>query len=302
MVNFIRELEVNPQIASEEIEIHVRTMLKKLNRDGAVISVSGGLDSAVAATLTVRSLGVKRVHLLNMPERDSKPVHKKHAKLLADHLGAPLTIKNITPIVCASGAYRLLPLGYIPSQWIRKKIVDFGKTKYLDGNQDNILANRLHPEPGTWVAKGNAYAVAKHRLRVVMVYQFAELNNFMVVGAANRTEWLTGTFSKWGIDHCADIMPLMHLFRSQLEQIADYIQVPAPIRNKRADPDVMPGIDDKGDMLGDFATVDQVLYALENNQQRDHLIQEYGHELVTRCFELFELSRHMRESPYHLLA
>jgi NAD+ synthase len=63
----------------------------------------------------------------------------------------------------------------------------------------------------------------------------------MVVGAANRTEWLTGTFSKWGIDHCADIMPLLHLYRSQLEKIAEYIHVPEPIRKKAADPDVMPG-------------------------------------------------------------
>ena len=235
-----------------------------------------------------------------MPERDSKPVHKQHAKLLANHLGVSLTTKNITPILRASGSYRLLPFGYIPGHWVRTKLVEFGKSRYLDGSQDRLLANRLHPEPNTWVAKGNAYAVTKHRIRAVMVYQYAELNNLLVVGAANRTEWLTGTFSKWGIDHCADIMPLLHLFRSQLEKIAKYIHIPEPIQNKSADPDVMPGIDDKGDMLGDFAVVDQVLFALENNQDRNDLEHEYGHDLVNRILELYELSRHMRESPYHL--
>ena len=137
-------------------------------------------------------------------------------------------------------------------------------------------------------------------MRMVMVYQYAEIHNLMVIGAANRTEWLTGTFSKWGVDHCADIMPLLHLYRSQLERIAEYIQVPAPIRSKSADPDVMPSIDDKGALLGDFSVVDQVLMGLENNFDRDKLILEYGQELVSRIIELNELSNHMRESPYYI--
>ena len=110
-------------------------------------------------------------------------------------------------------------------------------------NENHLLADRLHPEPNSWLAKGNAYAVAKHRMRMVMIYQYAEIHGLMVVGAANRTEWLTGTFSKWGIDHCADIMPLLHLYRSQLEVVAKHIHVPESIRTKAADPDVMPGIE-----------------------------------------------------------
>jgi NAD+ synthase len=137
-------------------------------------------------------------------------------------------------------------------------------------------------------------------MRMVMVYQYAEIHNLMVVGAANRTEWLTGTFSKWGVDHCADIMPLLHLYRSQLEVIAEHLNVPEPIRDKAADPDVMPGIDDKGDLLGDFGAVDQVLIGLENDFDREKLILEFGQELVSRIVELNELSKHMRESPYHI--
>jgi NAD+ synthase len=71
--------------------------MENLHRDGAVVSVSGGLDSAVAATLAVRSLGTEKVHLLNLPERDSKPIHKEHARLLANHLESPLIIRFITP-------------------------------------------------------------------------------------------------------------------------------------------------------------------------------------------------------------
>ena len=294
------KLNFTPSSVCEQIEEYIRATIRKLNRDGAVVSVSGGLDSAVAATLTVRSLGIEKVHLLNLPERDSKPIHKEHAKLLVNHLGAPLIIQSITPILRASGSYRLLPIGYIPSRWIRTKLVGYGKSRFLTGGEDRLLADRLQPEPNSWFAKGNAYAIAKHRTRMLMVYQYAEIHNLMVVGAANRTEWLTGTFSKWGIDHCADIMPLLHLFRSQLEELAEFIHVPKLIRDKAADPDVMPGIDDKEGLLGDFEVVDQILFGLENNFNRDELIREFGQELVSKISDLNELSSHMRESPYHI--
>ena len=120
----------------------------------------------------------------------------------------------------------------------------------------------------------------------------------MVVGAANRTEWMTGTFSKWGVDHCADIMPIIHIYRSQLEQLAKYLQIPNYIRYKDADPDVIPGVNDKGALLGTFPVVDQILYCIENHADLEEMHRIHGEERVDRLLQLVDLSRHMRESPY----
>jgi len=293
-------LQIEPGDVCRETEELIHHTLGMLHRDGAVIPLSGGLDSAVAATLTVRSLGTDRVHLLNMPERDSKPIHQKHANQLAQHLGVQLTTKRISSILRAAGSYRLLPLRFVPSRILRKKLVEFVKSKFLIHRANSLLADRLHPKANSWLAKGNAYAIAKHRLRMVIAYQYAEVRNLMVVGAANRTEWLTGTFSKWGIDHCADVMPVMHLFRSQLEEIAKFLKLPAYIRHKAADMDVMPGVNDKEALLGGFSTVDQILYGIENQIDLDELRQKCGEDKVDRLLKLFDLSVHMRESPYHL--
>jgi NAD+ synthase len=241
------------------------------------------------------------VHLLNMPERDSKRIHHNHAKQLAKHLGVPLVVKYISPILRVTGTYRMLPLRFIPGRYLRSALVNFAKS-HLDIDRDNLLAHRLDPGARTWVAKGGAYAVTKHRIRMVMVYRYAEVNNLMVVGAANRSEWLTGTFSKWGVDHCADVMPLLHVYRSQLEQLAEYLGVPEVIRNKAADPDVMPGVNDKGALLGDFNTADQILCAIEQGVDQDELRKIYGDNNVNQILTLWKLSRHMRESPYHLPA
>ncbi len=284
-----------------DIEDLILKTMNSLNRDGAVVGLSGGLDSAVTATLTVRSLGKDKVHLLNLPERDSKPIHKIHAKLLAKHLDIKLITKSITPFLRALKTYKLLPLRFIPSRKLRSLAVKFGETKLISKKGKNILVSRLQPKANSLIAKGNAYAVTKHRMRMLAVYQYAEVRNLMVVGAANRTEWLSGTFSKWGVDHCADVMPLLHIYRSQLEELAEFIEIPDIIRNKLADPDVMPGINNKGELLGDFPVVDQILYAIENENDLTELINSYGKENVERILTLWEFSKHMRKSPYNLL-
>jgi NAD+ synthase len=300
-MNQIRKgLQIDPSAACREIEALIRKTMENLNRDGAVVGVSGGLDSATAVTLTVRALGAGNVHLLNLPERDSKPIHKQHAKRLAQHLGIRLRVKSLTPSLRASGSYRLLPLGFIPIRKLRARLVEYGKSRWLTKGEDSLLVNRLQPGANTLVSRGVAYAISKHRLRMVLLYQYADIHNLLVVGAANRTEWLTGTFSKWGVDHCADVMPLIHIYRSQLERIAEYIQVPDFIRSKAADPDIMPGINDKGKLLGSFSTADQILYGIELNQSKESLCQAYGKGNVEHIFRLWELSKHMRESPYQL--
>lgn len=301
MIEISQCLQIDPQSVCQEVEDLIRTAVKDLRRDGAVVAVSGGLDSAVTATLTVRSLGAERVHLLNLPERDSNPVHQDHARRLTQHLGTPLIVEPITPILRAAHTYRLLPLGLVPGRRVRAMIAQRARADVLASSDETLLVNRFQPEAGSWLAKGTAYATTKHRTRMVVLYQYAGVRNLMVVGAANRTEWLTGTFSQWGVDHCADVMPVVHLYRSQVEQIAEYLQIPEVIRLKPSDPDVMPGIDNKDELLGGAAIADQILCGIEMNLDRDELCRAYGMEKVEHVLTLWELSRHMRETPYTLM-
>jgi NAD+ synthase len=283
------------------IEDFIRQQLEAYQRKGIAIGLSGGLDSAVTAALAVRAVGAEKVTLVNLPERDSSPVHQRHARIFAKHLGAPLEVIPITPTLRAAGTYRLLPLRFVPGRELRGKLVSWAKTRFLRRNEDSLLADRLRPPENEFVARGNAYAIAKHRMRMVRLYQFAETHHLMVAGAANRTEWLTGTFSKWGIDHCADVMPIVHLYRSQVENMGAALALPDYLLNKPADPDVIPGVNDKAALLGDFETVDRILAGLELGLSPQALSTVYPEETVSRLVELLALSRHMRESPYSLL-
>ena len=296
----IPELKLDLAKSVQEIEELIREKTLEMKRNGAIVPLSGGLDSSTVAVLTVRSLGAERVTLLYMPERDSSSLHKKHAQLLAKSLGCDLLKKSLTMTLWMFGTYGLLPISLIPTRKLRAKVVAYGRRNYI-GKDKNYLLKRMRPKPNTTTSKANAYGMSKHRIRMAKIYQYAEVHNLMVVGAANRTEWLTGSFSKWGVDHCADVMPVLHLYRTQLEQVAAYLDVPAVIREKPADPDMIPSVDDKGASLGGFKLADQILVKLENGESVETLVERYEKRVVEDLHTLWNLSKHMRESPYSLL-
>ena len=112
---------------------------------------------------------------------------------------------------------------------------------------------------------------------------------------------MTGTYSKWGVDHCADVMPIMHLYRSQVEALAAHLGLPEFIRTKPADPDVMPGVNNKGKLLGDFTSADLILQRIERGAAPQDIYPLHPQTHVDQIFLLYKLSEHMRISPISLL-
>ena len=206
--------------AAQEAAAWIEATRIRLKRDGVILGLSGGLDSAVVAYLCAETLEKRKIHFVYLPDIDSRKVHGKDAALIARELGVPLQVRKISPIIRSSGTYSLLPLRWVPGRKMKGWLVGLGRG--VDGlKEDDILSIRLAPKPGSWVSKGNAYILAKHRARMLVLYQEANLHNWLVVGAANKTEWLTGTFAQWGCDQCADVMPILHLYRSQVEVLAE---------------------------------------------------------------------------------
>jgi NAD+ synthase len=293
-------LQINPSKTLTEISEFIQLKFKQIDRRVAIIGLSGGLDSSIAASLTVRSLGADHTKLYYLPERDSKPIHSRHALLLAESLDIKLNKIKITPALRSLGVYSLLPLTYFPGRKFKAKAVDFGRRKFLEHSQGEFLSMRLNGSGGSWVSRGNAYASAKHRVRSVVLYREAERLNGMVIGAANRTEWMTGTFTQFGCDHNADVMPLLHLYRSQLEILADHLDIPREIRTKKADPDILPGLNDKGDLLGSFKVADEILWGLDNQIDLPVLEKHFGSDEVNYIQTLVNRSAHYRDTPYSL--
>ncbi len=296
-----KALKIDPQKTQQEISTFLQNRCQDLNRKGIILGLSGGLDSSLLAYLAVSSFGKEKVHALYLPDRDSKPLHKKHAQLVADSLQIPFIAQDITPSLETLGVYDSLPLKYIPGKRLQTWTVKLGRYLFSAKDKGDILHARLSTTGSEWIAKGDAYINSKHRIRMIALYHKAERQQLMVAGAANRTEWLTGTFTKWGCDHCADVMPFLHLYRSQIRALAEYMGLPEVILAKSADPDLIPGLDDKEELLGSFENVDLILYGLENGVDRNVLQDHLPNAEINKLERLMKESTHMRLSPYTLL-
>src|SRR5437899_11256017 len=100
-------LKVDAAVAVDQIVSAIRRLvLKDLRRKGAVLGLSGGIDSSVVAALSVRALGADRVLGLLMPERDSSEDSLILGRFVGDHLGIKTMVEDITPLLDGAGCYR----------------------------------------------------------------------------------------------------------------------------------------------------------------------------------------------------
>jgi len=208
--------------------------------------LSGGVDSAVVSVLCKRAVGAQKVLALIMPEKESQVESSKDALNLAEDLGIKTRLIDITPYLRDLGVYKLLPFDKLPfpgklkGKMVRKAYHFYEKIVGESPFSAGILGLRVK-KFGPSLKKANAYYRIKHRLRMVLLYLWGERENRLVVGGANKTEYMIGFFVKHGCDDAANVMPLLNLYKTQVLQLARYLKVPSSILNKPPSPVPGPG-------------------------------------------------------------
>lgn len=216
------------------------TVAVDFKRKGLVLGLSGGIDSTVCAALAVKALGPQRVFGIMMPERDSEDDSLALGELLAESLGVTSIIEDITPMLEGAGCYQrrdtaiqsVIP-EYQPD-WKSKLVLP----PLLQGARFSLSSVVVQSPAGerkqarltldayqTIVAATNF----KQRCRKMMEYYHADRLRYGVVGTPNRLEYDQGFFVKQG-DGAADIKPIAHLYKTQVYQLAEYLDVPEVIR------------------------------------------------------------------------
>lgn len=287
-----------PKIIVEIISGFIKESVTKFNRDGAIIGLSGGIDSALAAFLTVKAIGNENVSALFMPERDSSPFSERDARLISNKLNIDLKLVNLTDILNRIGIYRLEPPPrFIPRKIQEKYVLDKYK-RFQDENETTFLKDLKGGEGNHELMKGIAYHRIKHRLRMLMWYYYAELSNYLVIGCCNKTEKLTGYFVKYG-DSGSDIDIITSLYKTQVREMAEYIGVPQEIIDKSPSPDLMPGMTDEFALQMKYETLDIILYGLEHEITEAEIQKEADvtPKDMNYVKQLMGLSKHMRELP-----
>lgn len=285
---------------SREISTFLIEKLKLLNRKGTVLGLSGGLDSTVCAYLATEALGKDKVFALFMPDRDSNPQSEKDATNISKILGIEFKKINLTPILHKIGVYNLEPFPFLAPIIPRKIKEKYTINKYnkLSGSVESTFLRILKGEGDLELGKSVAYYSAKHRLRMILLYYWAEIKNYAVIGCCNRTEKLTGFFIKYG-DSASDIDLISHLYKTQVKELARFLGVPENIINKAPSPDLIPGITDEYALKVSYDTLDKILYRIEKGLENKDIANEVGVEVkdVQYIKKLINYSEHMRKSP-----
>jgi NAD+ synthase len=215
--------------------------VRGLGRRGAVVAVSGGIDSSVTAGLSVRGFGAKNVLLLRLPERDVGSGSSDLGLELAEALGAPSVEVPISSALEALGCYaqrdeairKVFP-DYEPD-W-KHKLVRSEPTGGIivfslvverpDGSEEKC---RMPPDAYTELL---AATNMKQRTRKLLEYTWADRLSYAVVGTPNFLEYDQGFFVKGG-DGLADVKPIAGVYKSQVYAMAFELGLPESITGQR---------------------------------------------------------------------
>ena len=301
-------------------EFMKKTVLKEYRRRGAVVGLSGGIDSALTATLSVKVFGRERVLGLILPEKESSPVSEMFARELANRLGIKTETISMTPILHSLSVYQTR------DAIVRKYFPDFKETwtYKLSISKDTLEKEGLNyfhlivvdQEGMTHKARLSlgdylemvAATDMKQRTRMMQLYFYAEKSNYVVAGTTNKSELIQGFFVKYG-DGGVDIEPIAHLYKTQVYQLSKFLGVPQEIVKRTPSPDTWSaGVSDEEFYFRvPYDLLDLLLYAHEQQIPLTDVsnVLDMPQEKILRFYKDFDAKNkatwHLRVMPPNLI-
>ena len=308
----------------EALSDHLGNMLKeqifiKHKRRGAVIGISGGIDSSVSMALAAKYLGPEKVFGIMMPEKDSSPDSESMAEKLAKKFSVPHVLENIRPALEGFKCYerrdeaiqRVFPdfnpltdkskIG-INKTGLNQKLPPLFYLTVID--KDGKQQSKIIPvkEYMQIVAASNF----KQRCRMSMVYYYAEKMHYVVIGSANKHEIDQGFFVKFG-DGGADIYPQASLYKTQVYQLAEYLGITREIIERVPTTDTYSAEQTQEEFFYQlpFAIMDPLWYGYENGYDPAEVgeVMDIPADEVKIIFSNFDRKRktteYLRANPYY---
>jgi len=175
------------------------------------------------------------------------------------------------------------------------KIVDELKLDYklIDINPIvNQYSKYLEPSEK---ALGNLRA----RIRANLLYYYANLKKYLVVGSSDKSEYLIGYFTKFG-DGSADLLPIVSLYKLQVRKLGEHLGIPSSIMSKKSGPHLWQGHYAEDELGMYYDEIDLILYCIfDKKMSLDQVAQKADVEktVVDKIWQLYKNSEHKRITP-----
>ena len=276
-------LRIDAPAITHHVETYIRSLADEHGGDGVVMGLSGGLDSALLATLAARALGPENVRGQFLYDCHTEATSHRRSQLVADWLGIDLQCEDIEAAMREGDTYDVFLMwpGAVPSFLSRRIFIPlyrlvFGEMPFLTSLRRGELGGRrfLRLIHRHFVAKVEGAFNARHRYRREYVEARTERENLLMLGAANRTEAALGWFVRGGIDGLpASQQPLIGLYKTQIHELAEHLDLPEEICGQTPSPDMMRGLRDEWAMGISYWKSDLALHAMTAGKDDEEIVE-----------------------------
>lgn len=230
--------EENVSEYCKEIGEWIKNYIQNSKTNGVVLGMSSGVDCSVVARLC-QNAGIN-THLILMPYGNDMKNSKSYsdAMELINKFHFDYHIFDIKPAVDNL---------QIPES---SEILE-------NASKTNIELSKANIRP---------------RVRMTYLYQYAQINNLLVIGTSNLSERTVGYFTKWG-DGGSDFNPLGMITKKEVYILAKHLEVPKCIINKKPSADLWEGQTDEEELGVKYEQIDEyILNGTSSDEQIDKLI------------------------------
>lgn len=283
-IDIKKEMLKNTEDLKEKLSAFIKeTVRNQFRKDGIIIGVSGGVDSAVIASLAVDALGSDRVFGLILPEKESSPSSRELGADLCKTLKIRYEEVPITPMLESFNIYakkEALIRDIFPQYDPKIHTTSLSRPPMLAAEQVLNIPSLILLKNRNSVSTKRLSAVqflsmlslqnVKQRTRMIVEYMYAEKMNYAVCGTTNKTEMLVGFFVKYG-DGGVDLEPIANCYKLQVYRLAELLKVDKRIIKRAPSPDTWSHFtsDEEISLRIPYDILDQLLYAEENRLSKE---------------------------------
>jgi len=259
--------DFDPVSAEKKIIRFIRKSVKNAGVSGLILGLSGGIDSALAAALASKALGAEKVHPVFFYESSLENASSfdsddlRDASALCDRFSLSLQTINLQPAFVSASS----------------------SFSSVSSESAGIAGN------------------LKSRLRMSLLYYYANSNNLLVLGTKNKTERLIGYFTKYG-DGGVDIDPLSHLYKTEVRLLSKHVGIPESILTKTPSAGFWDGQSDEADLGMKYEQLDALLNFIESDFDQKKLSRFLKENKLTSeqyesiCFKM-NAAKHKQKMP-----